>query len=85
MSVRGISSLTTSASHSEDCSNFGYYVLSRVYGASALLFVRGQMKVIEKTLPGQLESFRSWPGVLGFVPLSGAEGIRTPDLLRVMA
>ena len=36
-----------------------------------------QVKVAEKTLPGQLESHRSWREVLGFVPLSGTEGTRT--------
>ena len=40
------------------------------------------MKVTEKILPGQLESRRRWRGVLGIVPFGGAEGIRTPDLLR---
>ena len=38
-------------------------------------------KVTEKTLPGQLQSRRSWRGVLGIVTLSGAGGIRTPYLL----
>jgi len=38
------------------------------------------MKVIEKTLLGQFESFRSWRGVLGIVPLSGPWGT-VPELL----
>ena len=41
--------------------------------------VGGHGKVIEKTLPGQSLECR---GVLGIVPFGGAEGIRTPDLLR---
>ncbi len=38
------------------------------------------MKVSEKSLPSQIESFRSWRGVLGIVPFGGDRGIRTPNL-----
>ncbi len=40
-----------------------------------------QVKVIEKTLPGRLESRRSRQGVLPIVPFGGAGGIRTLYLL----
>ena len=50
----------------------------RVMNRPAYPFEAGHGKVTEKTLPGQSLECR---GVLGIVPLSGAEGIRTPYLL----
>ncbi len=55
---------------------------ARAQCTSTLPLAGGQLKVAEKTLAGHIE----WRGkrrqVLGIVPFGGAEGTRTPGLLR---
>ena len=57
-------------------------MLEVVAQGKTLLLGGRHMKVVEKILAVRLRRCLSWRGVLGIVPLSGAEGIRTPDLLR---